>query len=387
VTVRIGPRLGIVGGGQLARMTAQAALGLGVDVVVLERDAEVPAATPAHLIVTGDWTSLDALRALAARVDVVTFENEFVDAELIGALEREGVVVRPSARAMGIVQDKLTARTTLQAAGLPVPAFAAAASPDDVQAAAERWGWPLMLKRRRGGYDGRGNATVRGPDDVASAWARLGQAPVYVEAFCPFVAELAVIVTRGPSDETARYPVVETVQRDHICHTVTVPAAVPPGVAAEATALAERAVRAVGGTGTFGVELFLLDGGRLMINELAPRVHNSGHYTIEACDSSQFENHVRAVLGWPLGSPALRVPAAAMVNVLGAGDGPGRPAGLTEALAVPGAHIHLYGKRASNAGRKMGHVTALGTDPETALAVARRAADAIRFGGEHGTGT
>jgi 5-(carboxyamino)imidazole ribonucleotide synthase len=179
------------------------------------------------------------------------------------------------------------------------------------------------------------------------------------------------------------YPVVETVQRNHICHTVTVPAAVDPAVTVAAAGLAERAVGAVEGVGSFGVELFLLDAGQLVINELAPRVHNSGHYTIEACDCSQFENHVRAVLGWPLGSPTLRSPAAAMVNVLGVGAGSGRPTGLTDALAVAGAHIHLYGKRASNPGRKMGHVTALGPNPHAALAVARSAAEQIRFGEQH----
>lgn len=379
------PRLGIVGGGQLARMTAQAAQQLGVDVVILERVSESPAASAAAEVLIGDWSSLEYLQALASRVDVVTFENEFVDAKLVEALGASGAQVWPSAHTMGVVQDKLRAKTTLAREGIPVPAFRAVASPQDLLDAAEEWAWPLVLKRRRDGYDGRGNATVRGAADVEGAWARLGGAPVYVEAFCPFTTELATIVTRSPDGATVVYPVVETVQRDHICHTVTAPASVPAAIAARAAELAKRAVSAVAGTGSIGVEMFLLADGALLINELAPRVHNSGHYTIEACDSSQFENHVRAVLRWPLGSPAMCAPAAAMVNLLGAGDGPGRPAGLDRALAVAGAHVHVYGKRTSTRGRKMGHVTALGPTPEAALATVRAAARHIRFGGDDGT--
>jgi 5-(carboxyamino)imidazole ribonucleotide synthase len=378
----VGPRLGIAGGGQLARMTAQAALQLGVDVVILERSPGSPAATLATHSLVGDWSALDDLRALAARCDVLTFENEFVDAGVVATLEAEGVVVRPSARTLGVVQDKLLQKAALAAAGLGVPANREVSAAADLHRLGGEWGWPVVLKRRRDGYDGKGNATVRGPAEVDAAWARLAGPPLYAEAFCPFTAELAVMVTRSIGEETVVYPVVETVQRDHICHTVTVPASVPPAVAARAAAVAERAVRAVGGLGTFGVELFLLADGTILVNELAPRVHNSGHYTIEACHCSQFENHVRAVLGWPLGSPALRVPGAAMVNLLGAGPGPGRPAGLEAALAVPGAHVHVYGKQVSSRGRKMGHVTALGATAAAALATAQAAADRIRFGGD-----
>ncbi len=379
-----GPRLGIAGGGQLARMTAQAAAQLGVDVVILDRDGAGPATTVTSGALSGDWSSLEDLRRLAERVDVLTFENEFIDAGVVAALEADGVVVRPAARVMALVQDKFVQKTVLTEAGVPVAAFRALAAEAEVHALAAEWGWPLVLKRRRDGYDGRGNVTLRGPGDVAPGHARLAGAPVYAEAFCPFVKELATIVTRGPDGATVVYPVVETVQREHICHSVTAPADVPAAVAGRAAALAERAVRAVDGTGSFGVEMFLLADGSLVVNELAPRVHNSGHYTIEACHCSQFENHVRAVLGWPLGSPDLRAPAAAMVNLLGTGRGPGRPAGLERALAVPGAAVHLYGKAASDAGRKMGHVTALGPTAAAALAVAQAAADLIVFGGDDG---
>jgi 5-(carboxyamino)imidazole ribonucleotide synthase len=201
-----------------------------------------------------------------------------------------------------------------------------------------------------------------------------------VEQFCPFERELAVMVTRGLDGRSVVYPVVDTVQRDHICHTVTAPARLDPEIAARAAELGARAAAAIQGVGSIGIELFLLRDGTIVINEMAPRVHNSGHYTIEACVCSQFENHIRAVLGWPLGSPALRAPAAAMVNLLGAGDGPAMPAGLDQALAVPGAHVHIYGKERSVKGRKMGHITALGDTVDEALARAKIAAAGLRFG-------
>jgi 5-(carboxyamino)imidazole ribonucleotide synthase len=194
--------------------------------------------------------------------------------------------------------------------------------------------------------------------------------------------ELAVIVTRGQDGTTVTYPVVETVNREHICHVVKAPAAVSAPVAAEAARIARAAVEAIGGVGSFGVELFLLAGDKLLLNEIAPRVHNTGHYTIEACLCSQFENHIRAVLGWPLGSPGMIVPAACMVNLLGYAEGSGVPVGLSDALKVPGTHIHVYGKTRSERGRKMGHITVLGESVEHAYARAQEAADYLRFGGK-----
>ncbi len=375
-----GRRLGIIGGGQLARMTALAAYPLGIDVVVLERAEDCPAGALAADTVVGDYGDVEALARLAAGVDVVTVENEFIDAALLAELERRGARLLPTAESMRLVQDKLLQKQALAAAGLAVPRFRAVEARADVIAAAADFGWPLLLKVRRNGYDGKGNATVAGPAEVEAAWQALGGRGLYVEEHCPFEKELAVIVTRSRTGDTAAYPVVETVQRDHVCHEVTVPAAVAPAARDAAAGVALRAIEAVGGTGTFGVELFLLPGDRVVVNELAPRVHNSGHYTIEAALCSQFENHVRAVFGLPLGSTSLVAPAAAMVNLLGTGPGSGAARGLEAALAVPGAHLHLYGKRASGRGRKMGHVTALGDTVEDALARAREAARAIGFG-------
>jgi 5-(carboxyamino)imidazole ribonucleotide synthase len=376
------PRLGIIGGGQLAKMTAMSALQLGVEVVVLERNSYSPAAQLATHSIVGDWDDPEALMKLASHVDVVSIENEFISTDALAVLEQSGRRLRPGTGTLRLVQDKFVQKETLAAAGLPTPRFAAVHSAGDLVGLAGELGWPLVLKARRGGYDGKGNFTVRSADDAGEAWRALGgeRRALYAEEFCRYASELAVIVTRGGDGALVQYPVVETVQRDHICHVVRAPAPVAPDIAALAAAHARRAIEAIDGVGTFGVELFVTAVGAVLINELAPRVHNSGHYTAEACECSQFENHVRAVLGLPLGSPAMVAPAAVMVNLLGTGRGPGVPQGLREALAVRGAHVHVYGKAMSGAGRKMGHVTALGPNVADAESTARKAADCLRFG-------
>jgi 5-(carboxyamino)imidazole ribonucleotide synthase len=368
------PRLGIIGGGQLAKMTASAAAKFGCEIVVFERQEDFPAHSLDTHAIIGDWNDPRELLKLAPLVDVVTLENEFVCTEALAVLEQQRFAVWPSAQTMRQVQDKFLQKTVFALAGLPLPRFAEAPTPE----AARQFGFPAVLKKRFQSYDGKGNATVRAAADLPAAWAKLDgdRNALYVEEFCPFHRELAIIVTRGQDGSVARYPVVETVNRDHICHVTKGPVHAPA-----AADIAERAITAIGGVGSFGMEMFEMADGRLLVNEIAPRVHNTGHYTIEACACSQFENHVRAVLGWPLGSPAMVAPAAAMVNLLGFGEGDGTPVGLAEALRVPGAHIHVYGKTRSSRGRKMGHVTALGATPDAAHATAQRAADCIRFGG------
>lgn len=378
-----GPRLGIIGGGQLARMTTIAAQQLGCDAVVLEKNRLSPAATFASRSIIGDWNTMDALSELAAQADVITLENEFVDARLLAGLEQAGHKVWPSSRTLALVQDKFTQKQTLEAAGLPIPKTRIAGSREDLIAAIGELGLPVVLKARRNAYDGRGNAMIHDLVGVDEAWRRLGGDDgnqLFVEEFFKFSMELAVIITRGQDGGHAIYPVVETIQKNHICHVVRAPAAVPSEIVARASETACRAVEAVGAVGSFGVEMFLSDDGGIVINELAPRVHNSGHYTIEACACSQFENHVRAVLGLPLGSAAMVAPAAAMVNLLGGVYTPGRAQGLDRALLVPGAHVHLYGKAMCGVGRKMGHVTALGASVAEAEAAAAACASRITFG-------
>lgn len=378
------PRIGIIGGGQLAKMTALAGLQLGCDVVVLERSSSSPAATLALHSIVGDWNDPRVLLQLSAQSDVITLENEFVDATALRVLEASGARLLPTAHSIALTQDKFVQKSTLAEAGLPVSAFRKVATRQDIVEAGREFGWPVVLKARRNGYDGKGNFTVRSASEARSGWEQLGSgaAELFVEAFCPFEKELAVIITRARDGSSAVYPVVESVQRDHICHIIKAPAPVAPEICARAAELARRAVAAVGGLGSFGVEMFQLGDGSVLINELAPRVHNSGHYTIEACECSQFENHVRAVLGWPLGSTRMTAPAAVMVNLLGVGQGADWPPGLEQALAMPGVHVHVYGKALAGLGRKMGHVCALGADLDRALSLAKSAAELITFGGQ-----
>lgn len=368
--------VGIAGAGQLARMTCLAAWPLGIRVAVLGRPDE-PSAPMAAGVIEGDWKDADAVRALGAAVGVVTLENEFVDAGALASVQAAGTPVRPDAAAMATVQDKALQKQLLADAGLPVPAFRVAEDASDLEAIGRDLGWPLMLKARKLGYDGYGNATCADPDAARAAFARLDAGEgVLVEAMVPFTNELAAMVARSPSGQEAVYPVVETVQRNHVCHEVLAPAPVAADVLTRAGETARAAAAAGRGLGVMGVEMFLLPEGGVLVNELAPRPHNSGHYTIEACETSQFENHLRGILDLPLGDVAMRTPAAAMVNLLGSAAGPSRPHRV-QTLAVTGAHLHLYDKAEVRPGRKMGHITALGATTADALERARRAATAV----------
>jgi len=364
-------------------MTLQAASALGIDVVIAERFVNSPAArmTNASVVFEGGWNDPRALDSLASLAPVVTLESEFVDAGALEELQRRGARVLPRPACVATVQDKLLQKQALLRAELPVPAFAAVEGPAELKRIGAELGWPLMLKARRDGYDGYGNLLVRNPEEAEAACDKLGwpKRTLFAEAFVSFQRELAVIVVRGIDGGTVVYPTVETRQDPalHICRVVIAPADVEASVAHQAAAIARGAVQAVDGVGTFGVELFLLGSGQVLINELAPRPHNSGHYSIEACATSQFSNHVRAVLGLPLGSAALRAPVAVMVNVLGSG-GSNAPE-LAAALSVPDVQVHLYGKAENRRGRKLGHVTALGSQADEALARAQLAVDRLKL--------
>lgn len=379
-----GHRIGIVGGGQLAKMTALPAMALGCEIVILERNKGTPSQSLAAEIMHGDWDDPETLLQLADKVDLVTLENEFVDANALARLEQAGHVLYPSSRTIGLVQDKLIQKQTLAEAGIPVAPFIAVSSKQDILAAAEELGWPMVLKARRNGYDGKGNATLNQAGDIDDAWDKLegDERELYVEAFCPFTGELAVMVTRGIDGSMVNYPVVESVQKDHICHIVRAPARIDTSLSDRAIDMARKAVTTIDGVGSIGVEMFLTRDNEIILNEMAPRVHNSGHYTIEACECSQFENHVRAILGLPLGSCAMIAPAAIMINLLGEEEGSGYPTGIDQALTVAGAHVHVYGKESTRVGRKMGHITALGQSMEEAEQKAATAAKHIRFGAE-----
>lgn len=361
--------MGVVGGGQLARMSQPAAIALGIPLTVLALDPAESAAQVIPDAPIGAHTDLDALRALAARVDVVTFDHEHVPGDLLAALVSEGATVRPGPDALVHAQDKAAMRRRLTDAGIPAPRWTVAQRRADVAAFADTTGWPVIAKTPRGGYDGKGVRVAASADDLDD-WLAAAGSPgpladgVLLEEAVAFEREVAALVARRPSGESRAWPLVETVQTDGICTEVLAPAPdVDPESAATATDLALSIADALDVTGVLAVELFDLGPAatpRFLVNELAMRPHNSGHWTIDGAVTSQFEQHLRAVLDLPLGATDLRAPHTVMANVLGGPAGPLHP-NLAEVLADPDLRVHLYGKDV-RPGRKVGHVTASGHD-------------------------
>jgi 5-(carboxyamino)imidazole ribonucleotide synthase len=375
------PVVGMVGGGQLARMTHQAAIALGQSLRVLAASADDGAALVAADVQVGHHTDLDALLTFAKGCDVVTFDHEHVPGGHIRALADAGVTVHPGADALLFAQDKRAMRERLAALGAPVPRWRPATSAADLAAFGAEAGWPLVAKAVRGGYDGRGVWMLSGPDEAEPLLA--SGTELIVEERVPLRRELAVLVARSPFGQVAAYPLVESVQREGICVEVLAPApALAEAYAVAAQRLAIRLATELGVVGLLAVELFEVGVGRLVVNELAMRPHNSGHWTIEGARTSQFEQHLRAVLDYPLGDTAPTAPAVAMANVLG---GPPGGMAIDERLhhlfaTDPGVKVHLYGKQV-RPGRKIGHVTALGDDMAEVRARAARAARWLREGG------
>ncbi|MGI8761035.1 MAG: 5-(carboxyamino)imidazole ribonucleotide synthase [Jatrophihabitantaceae bacterium] len=374
------PVVGMVGAGQLARMTHQAAIALGQSLRILAESAADGAALVASDVVVGDYRSLADLRAFAVGCDVVTWDHEHVASEHVVALAADGVVVQPGAEALRFAQDKAAMRTRLTGLGIVCPRWtdlSAAEDPRDALAAfGAQVGWPLVLKAIRGGYDGKGVWTVGSVEDAAGVLAS-GTA-LLAEEHVAIARELAAVVARSPFGQGAAWPVVETVQAGGICVEVVAPA---PGLDAERAEQAQRLALRIAAelevTGVLAVELFERTDGALLVNELAMRPHNSAHWTIEGARTSQFEQHLRAVLDYPLGVTSMTAPVVVMANLLAAGDGV-EPKGIDERVhhcmaRWPDVKIHLYGK-GWRPGRKVGHVTALGARVDEVRARARAAA-------------
>ncbi|APA77467.2 5-(carboxyamino)imidazole ribonucleotide synthase [Mycobacterium avium] len=389
------PVVAMVGGGQLARMTHQAAIALGQSLRVLATAADESAALVASDVVIGSHTDLEDLRRVAAGADVLTFDHEHVPGELLDKLVAEGVNVAPPPQALVHAQDKLVMRRRLDSLGVPVPRYAEINSLDELDAFARRVGGPVVVKAVRGGYDGRGVRMARDPvhaREIAAAFLADG-VPVLAEEQVSLRRELSALVARSPFGQGAAWPVVETVQRDGICVQVIAPA---PGLgeelAADAQRLALRLAGELGVVGVLAVELFETTDGALLVNELAMRPHNSGHWTMDGSRTGQFEQHLRAVLDYPLGDTDALAPVTVMANVLGARERPRMS--VDERLhhlfaRMPDARVHLYGK-AERPGRKVGHINFLGDFPaaDTAgLAALRRRAELAAHWLSHGQWT
>ncbi|KAH6584533.1 hypothetical protein BASA50_007463 [Batrachochytrium salamandrivorans] len=380
--------VGILGGGQLGRMLVEAASRLNVQVAVLDEEnspAKQISASAHHI--QGSFKDPIKIAQLAAVAQVLTVEIEHVNTVALEQIEKDtGVPVHPTPATIRLIQDKYAQKTYLaaQAPSVPIAPFRNIVSGSEAESileAAQEFGFPLMLKSKTLAYDGRGNKVISGKDDIRDAIDALGGGAtkggpeLYVEKWVSFVRELAVMVCRSTTGEISSYPCTETVQKDSICHLVIAPAQIDGWIASKARLIAEDAVASLNGAGIYGVELFLLADDSLSFNEIAPRPHNSGHYTIEACHTSQFEQHLRCILGMPLGSTALKVPASIMINVIGSGGDDQALKDTLEAchasLAVSGATIHLYGKDGVRKGRKIGHITLVGETMPDVIASTR----------------
>lgn len=377
----LAPRVGMVGGGQLSRMTAAPAAALGIGFRVLATSVDESAAQVVSDVVLGRHDDLESLIRLADGCDVITFDHEHVPPDHLRVLEQSGVAVRPGSAALVHAQDKITMREAVTAAGLPTPRWSRVDSVGDLTDVGALLGWPLVLKVSRGGYDGRGVWVVESPEaagDVMSTTPLVPGAAWLAEELVPFTRELAAQVARSPHGQAVAYPVSRTVQVNGMCSEVVAPCPdLSEGRALEAQEIALRLARHLDVTGMLAVELFETPDG-LLINELAMRPHNSGHWTIDGATTSQFENHLRAVLDLPLGSPLALAPWSVMVNVVGPADSeklPGLYTAFRHVMARdPGVKVHLYGKDI-RPGRKLGHVTVVGDDLDDLLRRAHHAAD------------
>jgi len=348
--------IGILGGGQLGRMLALAAARLGFKCHIFSPSPDSPAFDVVHRVTCADYTDTQALDRFAADVDVVTYEFENVPAETATFLAAR-VPVLPDPQILATTQDRLAEKTFVAGLGIPTASFVAVDQPADLKAAIERIGRPAVLKTRRYGYDGKGQATIRNGSDPDAAWRDVGGQPCILEAFVPFEREVSVVAARAHDGAVECFDVTENEHRDHILKVSRVPAALPEAAARQARRIAETIAQKFAYVGVLAVEMFVLQEGRdLLVNEIAPRVHNSGHWTLDGASVSQFEQHIRAVAGWPLATP-IRHGRVEMTNLIGS-----EVEDYRRWLSVPGAAVHLYGKAAVRPGRKMGHVTRVFTD-------------------------
>ncbi len=383
-------RIGIVGGGQLGRMITQEALPMGYSVTVIDPTPSSPAMQVGAKQIVAPYNDEAAIQQLAKQVDFLTFEIELANDKMLEALAKKGIQVHPSPQTLSIIKDKLKQKQFLRAARIPVADFMEIPSttPSEVEgsahnkhtetkqqilSAAKKFGYPLVLKARFDAYDGRGNALIKNDKHITRALKKLIGRKLYVEKYVPFVKELAIMVGRNTRGEIITYPLVETIHKNNICHIVTSPAAVSPTIQKKAKQLATKTMQQLQGAGMFGIEMFLTADGKVCINEIAPRVHNSGHYTIEGNTTSQFAQHVRAITGMPFGKTDLIHPAVVMINILGDREGKANPQGITQAENIPGVRVHLYGKLQTKPERKMGHLTAVGNTMQEALKKAKQA--------------
>ena len=377
-------KIGIIGGGQLGKMMIQEAKKMGFYITVLDPTLKCPAHTLVDEHIVANFDDETAIRLLASKSDVITYEFEHIGADILETLENEGVKVYPTAKSLKIIQNKYSQKSLLLKNNIPMPEFTSVETPNDIKNAGEKYGYPFLLKSCTGGYDGKGNFVIHNENEITEGFKALGSGkiPLMAEKFFPFTMEISVLACRGINGEIEVYPVAENIHHDNILFETRVPANISEETSKKAMELAKSVMEIFEGVGMFCVEMFVDKDGNVALNEVAPRPHNSGHYTIEACMTSQFEQHIRAVSGLPLGSSKLIMPTV-MRNLLGEEgfNGNATVEGADEALNIKGVYLHIYGKEKSVPKRKMGHLTVISDTLEEAAEKAKKAYDFIKIKG------
>ena len=378
-------RIGIVGGGQLGKMMILEAKRLGFYVAVLDPTEDCPAHSISDTHIVADFDDLSGYEKLSNHADVITYEFEHINAAALETLEKKGHLIYPSVTALKTIQNKNSQKIALSDNKIPVPRFARVANTDEIKAFGkpDKFGYPLMLKTTTGGYDGKGNALITNEEDVEGAFYQLGggKKELMVEEYIDFSREISIIACRGIDGEKVVYPVAENTHKNSILDVTTVPAKIDKALSDSATEIANNVMSVFEGVGTFCIEMFETKQGKIYVNEVAPRPHNSGHYTIEGCYANQFENHIRAIVGLPFGCTNLITPTV-MVNLIGESDGNAKLIGLKKAYLDPTVHVHYYGKSESKIGRKMGHYTVIGENVEDTALRAIALKNVVRVVGE-----
>ncbi|MCL2376582.1 MAG: 5-(carboxyamino)imidazole ribonucleotide synthase [Defluviitaleaceae bacterium] len=382
MTSALSTKIGIIGGGQLGKMMILEAKKMGFYVSILDPDPNCPAHTLVDNHIVAGLKDRDGILKLAEISDIVTYEIEHINVDALFEVEKTGKPVYPTPQSLKVIQDKLTQKQALLDAGVAAPDFMEVKAPRDIAKAGETFGYPMMLKARLGGYDGRGNFLVKSPQQAEEAFNALNgeTTPLMIDRFVNFDMEISVLACRGKDGTVAVYPVAQNEHREEVLYETRVPADIDAATSDAAMEVARKVMEVFGGVGMFCVEMFVEKGGRVLVNEIAPRPHNSGHYSIEGCVASQFENHVRAVCGLPLGDTSLIKPSV-MRNILGepGHDGPAFVQGAEAVLAIPGAALHIYGKQETKAKRKMGHITVIADCLEDAVQKAGKAHDSLKM--------
>jgi 5-(carboxyamino)imidazole ribonucleotide synthase len=372
--------IGIIGGGQLGKMIAQDAKRMSFRIIVLDPCHDSPASSVSDEYIVADFKDENAIRILADKSDVLTYEIELANSEILKELESKNFIVHPSPQTLSIIQNKFRQKSFLKDQGIPVADFDIIKSESHLINLCNRLGYPSVLKVCENSYDGRGNYIIRSANNIHEYYEYLSERQCMVEKFIPYEKEISVMIARNSSGQISSFPIAENIHRNSILDTTIVPARISDNAIAKAEELAEKTMQALKGSGIFGIEMFLTRDEDVLINEIAPRPHNSGHYSIEACSISQFEQHLRAILDLPLPKPELLSPAV-MINILGPDDcnGPYIIKGLKDIMSISGVKLHIYGKKISRPKRKLGHITVTANSVEKAMARAEEVKNVLKI--------